>query len=159
MQTRASQLPATRLDMTPMIDVVFQLMIFFMLTLKIVTMEGNFDIYMPLGSSDCFPDLTAQDIRVRLVADRDGQLTRVELGQRNLGAGAAAFDRLNGEILRLSQLSKDHDTAVEIDADYNLDYAHVVRAIGACTGTIDPRTGELVRYIQRIKFAPPRRAA
>ena len=31
-------------QMTPMIDVVFQLLIFFMLTLKIIEPEGNFDI-------------------------------------------------------------------------------------------------------------------
>lgn len=37
--------------MTPMIDVVFQLLIFFMLTLKIVTQEWNFDIHMPLGEA------------------------------------------------------------------------------------------------------------
>jgi hypothetical protein len=37
--------------MTPMIDVVFQLMSFFMCTLKIVAPEGDFDIRMPLGKS------------------------------------------------------------------------------------------------------------
>ncbi|MCP4175481.1 MAG: biopolymer transporter ExbD, partial [Fuerstiella sp.] len=31
-------------QMAPMIDVVFQLLIFFMLTLKIIEPEGNFDI-------------------------------------------------------------------------------------------------------------------
>ena len=35
--------------MTPMIDVVFQLLIFFMLTLKILEPEGNFDINMPVS--------------------------------------------------------------------------------------------------------------
>ena len=49
MTPKKSELPAAKLDMTPMIDVVFQLMIFFMLTLKIVTEEGNFDINMPLA--------------------------------------------------------------------------------------------------------------
>jgi biopolymer transport protein ExbD len=157
MKIRVSQLPASRLDMTPMIDVVFQLMIFFMLTLKIVTTEGNFDIYMPLGPSCGLPDPTIPEIKVRLVAAPNGQLARVELGRRNLGSGPEAIDRLNGEILRISQINEAPE--VEIDADYNLDYAHVVRAISACTGTVDPRTGELVRYVQRIRFAPPRRAA
>ena len=39
------------IDMTPMIDVVFQLITFFMLTLKDVAVEGDFDIKMPLGPS------------------------------------------------------------------------------------------------------------
>ena len=38
------------IDMTPMIDVVFQLMSFFMCTLKVVAPEGDFDIRMPLGA-------------------------------------------------------------------------------------------------------------
>ena len=36
-------------QMAPMIDIVFQLLIFFMLTLKIVEPEGDFSINMPLG--------------------------------------------------------------------------------------------------------------
>ncbi len=39
--------------MTPMIDVVFQLLIFFMLTLKIIAPEGDFNINMPLGRHFC----------------------------------------------------------------------------------------------------------
>ncbi len=38
-------------QMAPMIDVVFQLLIFFMLTLKITSPEGDFNINMPLGQS------------------------------------------------------------------------------------------------------------
>ena len=45
------------IDMTPMIDVVFQLITFFMLTLKTVVTEGDFDIKMPLGvSAGAAPD-------------------------------------------------------------------------------------------------------
>ena len=36
-------------QMAPMIDVVFQLLIFFMLTLKIVEPEGDFMVNMPIG--------------------------------------------------------------------------------------------------------------
>lgn len=39
-------------DMTPMIDVVFQLLIFFMCTLKMIEPEGDFDISMPLGAAN-----------------------------------------------------------------------------------------------------------
>ena len=39
------------IDMTPMIDVVFQLITFVMLTLKDTSVEGDFDIKMPLGPS------------------------------------------------------------------------------------------------------------
>ena len=38
------------LQMTPMIDIVFQLLVFFIMTFKIVTQEGDFNIKMPLAS-------------------------------------------------------------------------------------------------------------
>ena len=39
------------LNMTPMIDVVFQLLSFFMFTLKIAQVEGNFNIKMPAATA------------------------------------------------------------------------------------------------------------
>ena len=52
MARRTSQLSdKIDINMTPMIDVVFQLMSFFMCSLKIVAPEGDFDIRMPLGRS------------------------------------------------------------------------------------------------------------
>ena len=38
------------LQMTPMIDIVFQLLIFFIITFKIVAPEGDFNIKMPLAA-------------------------------------------------------------------------------------------------------------
>ena len=56
------------IDMTPMIDVVFQLLIFFMCTLKMVEPEGDFDISMPLGKpiakSDSDPELPPFKVRM-----------------------------------------------------------------------------------------------
>ena len=58
-------------QMTPMIDVVFQLLIFFMLTLKLIEPEGDFNINMPLGrpSEAKVTDAELQPIKVRLEAD------------------------------------------------------------------------------------------
>ena len=57
-----------------MIDVVFQLMIFFMLTFNIIAPEGDFDVRMPLGKSSAEPpdDLQLPPIQVRLAADDEG---------------------------------------------------------------------------------------
>ena len=38
------------LQMTPMIDVVFQLLVFFLFTFRIATQEGDFNIKMPLAT-------------------------------------------------------------------------------------------------------------
>lgn len=150
-----------RVDMTPMIDVVFQLLIFFMLTLKIVTQEGNFDIHMPLGQAGKgAQDKTLPELKVRLISQPDGTLSMVQFGQRSLGNGQAAFDRLNEEIIRLigkpgSPLAQE--TEVELDADYGLDYSYVIQAITSVSGRFDPVSREVIRYVDKVKFAPPRK--
>jgi len=158
-RTAASARP--QIDMTPMIDVVFQLLIFFMLTLKIVTQEGNFDIHMPLGGAGKgAQDKTLPEIKIRLLASPDGSLAALQFGQRSLGNGDLAFDRLNEEIIRLvgrpgSPLAQE--TEVELDADYDLNYRYVIQAISAVSGRFDPASREIVRYVDKIKFAPPRK--
>lgn len=148
-------------QMAPMIDVVFQLLIFFMLTLKIITPEGHFDINMPIGISQAESDeLPPQDIKVRLTANPDGSLQQVYFGSRPLGGDVpAAFERLNNQIAGLvggaGQFSDDIE--VEIDAAYNLDYEYTIKAVSACLGRIDPSTGRPIHYVSNIKFKPPQR--
>ncbi len=150
-------------QMAPMIDVVFQLLIFFMLTLKIVEPEGDFNINMPIGApSEASPDEPIfPDIKVRLQATPDGSLAVLKLGQRSLGNGQDAFTRLNSEILNIigqpgNPLTKDIE--VEIDADYNLNFQYVISAVSACTGRLG-KQGNIVRYVEKIKFAPPKKPA
>ena len=45
---------------------------------------------------------------------------------------------------------------VEIDADYNLNYDYVMRAITAITGYIE--NGQPHKLIERVKFTPPKRS-
>ncbi len=163
MKVRNSGKPAEKIDinMAPMIDVVFQLLIFFMLQLKILMPEGDFGINMPIGA----PSQNAEqplipDIKVRLIASPDGQLASLQLNRRDLGSGDAAFQRLNSEILRILGNPADpanKDMEVEIDADYELDYRYTIKAIAAARGRIDPKTDQLISYIEKIKFAAPRR--
>jgi len=89
------------LDMTPMIDVVFQLLIFFMCTLKVIEPEGDFDISMPLGapSASTVTDAELPPFKVRMEADGAGDLRALYFNGTNLGAGEQAFARLNDWIL------------------------------------------------------------
>jgi biopolymer transport protein ExbD len=166
MKIRGSNKKAEKIDinMTPMIDVVFQLLIFFMLQLRILAPEGDFDINMPIAapSATKTDQPLLPDIKIRLVAAPSGDLTSVQLNRRDLGNGDEAFERLNGEILRILGNPADpanKDMEVEIDADYNLDYRYTVQAIAAVRGRLDRKTGTMVSYIEKIKFAPPRRPA
>ena len=146
--------------MAPMIDVVFQLLIFFMLTLKIIEPEGNFNVNMPINSKPTTTqDIPQIDLKVKLQATESGELAMVSLCQQQLGNGTQAFQRLNSEILRMigrpgNPLTEDME--VEIDADYNLHFQYVISAISACTGRLGEK-GNVVRYVEKIKFAQPKR--
>jgi len=68
------------IEMTPMIDCVFQLIIFFMLTLKIRANEGDFNINMPLGQG-VGQQSELPPIKVRLEANPDGTLRTIAIGR------------------------------------------------------------------------------
>ena len=153
MKIKSTKAEKIETQMAPMIDVVFQLLIFFMLTLKIVEPEGDFSINMPLGKpTENTEDIPLQPLRVKLEANPNGDLTGVYFGSSSLGVGEEAFARLNNEILKATgsagEAAKDQE--VEIEAAYNLRYEYGIAAIGACTGRM--QDGKLVRYIEKIKF-------
>ena len=86
MGKRRSRL-ASKIDinMTPMIDVVFQLLTFFMLTLKTVIVEGDFNIKMPLGASaGAAEDIPLPPLTVRMEATPEGGLAGVRLCERGM---------------------------------------------------------------------------
>ena len=148
-------------QMAPMIDVVFQLLIFFMLTLKIVKEEGDFGINMPIGQASAPADvLPPTEIKIRLEAAPDGTLAQARLGGTPYGNGPDVFERLNRKIIQLvgpPTGAPNDDMEVTIDADYDLHYNNVIQAVSAATGKVDPVSGRPVRYVDKIKFAPPRR--
>lgn len=151
-------------QMTPMIDVVFQLLIFFMLTLKIITPEGDFNINMPLGRPAEAPVVDAElpPLRVRLTADETGELRSLQFNDVDFGAGPEAFRRLNDEIHAVVTALQNVGPAdaengaemqeVELDPDFGLDYRHVISAISACSGKVTAE-GTTVPLLSRIKFA------
>ncbi len=148
----------TELSMTSMIDVVFLLLIFFILTFKIVELEGDFGIKMPLaGQASSAMDDFDVPIKLRLEADNEGNLRRIRLNEKDLGTD---FQALRAEITNLvgNQAGPgDGDTGpeVEIDNDYNLRYGYVIEAITHVSGRKDG--DQITKLVERIKFAAPRR--
>ena len=155
---RSSASSKVEIPMAPMIDIVFQLLIFFMLNLKIVAPEGDFKINLPRsGGPSEIHDIS---LKVGLRSDPQGHLTQVTLAGRDLGSDDAAFERLNQEILRIigqpgSLIGRELE--VELDADYETQHQYVVKAISRCTGRFDPQTNSVTRYVERVKFASPRK--
>ena len=145
------------LNMTSMIDIVFLLLIFFVMTFKIVEMEGDFSVRMPLASnSAAVADPTDLPLKLRLQADGTGKLTSMKLNEINLGVD---FDQLRANVITLISTSTPTEAGegpeIEIDTDYNLRYEYVIQAITAVSGYKDG--DQVVKLIEKIKFAKPRR--
>ena len=145
------------LQLTSMIDVIFLLLIFFVMTFKIAAQEGDFSVKMPIGGSGGNPDSTDLPIKLRLRSNADGELTDIIVND-SLSFGND-WTKLRGYILEMTggnaTPTPDAGPEVEIDLDYNLRYENVIRAITAVTGQ---RQGdEIKRLVERIKFAPPRK--
>lgn len=146
------------MQMSAMIDIVFQLLIFFTMTLRIVAPEGDFNINMPLGASAPDPDRPPpQEMRVRLEANPDGSLRQLSIGERGLGNQPQAFEALSEEIRAWVAASGQlaDELEVELVPDYNIDFRHTIRAYSACRGRFV--NGNLVTYVEKIKFAPIQR--
>jgi biopolymer transport protein ExbD len=145
--------------MTPMIDVVFQLLVFFVLSFKVVSAEGDFNIKMPLGSKpDPGMPASSAPLKLRLVADSGGELAHVYLNQREFAA--ADWVGLQRHLLGLLGPDSGPDSArpdleVEVDCDYHLRYQHAMDALTAVSG-MRGEHGQLVPLIERIKLSPPR---
>ncbi|GAB6165386.1 biopolymer transporter ExbD [Thermostilla marina] len=146
-----------KLEMTPMIDVVFQLLTFFLMTFKIVAPEGDFFIKMPVAApSPGVPsDVPIPPIKVRMTADSQGQLAGLYLAEAKLGSFAELQQRVRGIVGDDPGPGVLESTEVELDCDYDLRYEYVMQAITAVSGYIEGN--RVVKLVEKVKFAPPHR--
>lgn len=154
-----STLDKIEMQMTPMIDIVFQLQIFFLFSFKIVLPEGDFSIRMPSAAAARSMEMS-ESIPTPLVmkADATGGLADMRMGGRSFGNGPDAFLRLHQQIRGMVNDAGGPGTAndleIELDCDYNLNYENAMRAMTAITGYIE--NGEPHKLIERVKFTPPK---
>ena len=116
------------LNMTAMIDIVFLLLVFFVMTFRVVASEGDFTVTMPAKEASSVnkpTDTPFEELHVYLNADRDGELTDISLGERSL----PDFVHLQGA---LAEVANSHTTIpVTIHADEHLRYEWLIDAITA----------------------------
>jgi biopolymer transport protein ExbD len=154
-QRNAAKDRRQRIDsaMTPMIDVVFQLLAFFILTFQLVVPEGDFDIEMPPLAGAEAPRTLVEPLRVRLIADSAGALADVRVGERSLGRQIAALGR---HVKRLAGDPSGPDgmklaLEVELDCDAGLRYEHAMAALASVTRGVDAG-GNSYRLVDRVRF-------
>jgi len=107
-------------NLTPMIDVVFLLLIFFMVTTTFLDPERQIDVELPVAESGAEPVQLPLELIVNV--DEDGTIL--------LEGRALTYDslveRLKGAALH------DPETPVTIRGHARADHQHVVRVMDAC---------------------------
>ncbi|MCL2744270.1 MAG: biopolymer transporter ExbD [Planctomycetaceae bacterium] len=146
------------LNMTAMIDIIFLLLTFFIMTFKIVVPEGDFSIKMPPKSapSSASLDTPPEPLRVVLSSSPGGNLSSITFGEKPLGRN---FNLLRREILSVVSKRggpKKADVEVELAPDDRLKYAYVIEAITAVTGQVGA-DGQVYKICDKVKFAPRRK--
>jgi biopolymer transport protein ExbD len=141
-----------RLDMTPMIDVVFQLLAFFLMTLRIATQEGDLALHLPReGASPGPPARDGLALHVKLLADSTGELKGVELNGQRLDS----IDDLHHRVRLLlgDERSSVSSSEAHLYCDSRLAYAHTIAAVTAVTG-VRQSDGEILPLAARVRFSP-----
>ena len=142
--------PAVAIDMTPMIDIVFQLLSFFIFTLRILTQEGDLSIQMPLGDAPGQPTMTTPPpLEIRLTSAADGSLAEIRLNRQLVNDMSALRARVE------ELIGGKHLAAAELEADLHCDegllYQHTIDAITAFTGRRDEK-GHIEPLIRKVRF-------
>ena len=155
MRLEATETEEIKMNMTSMIDIVFQLLVFFVMTFNPVEYEGDFSVKMPLNSDaptdviDDIPDV----ISVRLVADLDGALSNITVDdipvdQNDLYGGLTKV--IESRLAAEGNPDSTTETEVDFDIGPTLKYAYTVAAIEAVSGK---KEGDVVtKLISKIKF-------
>lgn len=118
-------------NMTPMIDVVFQLLTFFMFTLRPIILEGQFAVTMAAAgqAAPAIEEFKIPPLAVFLKAGDDGGIDTILLGERPM----RNFEELRIQVQSLAGGAFEGEIEAEIYADDKLHYAHLVSAVNALT--------------------------
>lgn len=108
------------LNLTSMIDVVFLLIIFFMVATTFANIEKEMDLNLPEATSGRQEEMETDEVVINVLADG-----RMKVGEQY-------FD-LEGLVTRLKQVAlKNPKTPVTIRGDRETDLQNAVRALDAC---------------------------
>lgn len=132
-------------QMTAMIDVVFQLLIFFMLATSFKALEGRLDATLPRSGAVEAPQLSEREMDLEMITiklENVGGMAKIVLND----APCETFRELAGRLLQLRKLVS---VPVVIDAKPDVKFQHVITALNVCAWA----------NIEDVSFAAPIEAA
>ncbi|MBL9093610.1 MAG: biopolymer transporter ExbD [Planctomycetaceae bacterium] len=155
--SRSSSLPA-KVDpqMTPMIDVVFQLLAFFLLTFRLASVEGDLALKLPAREmrESGFTE-GRERFQIRLAADERGELAEWRLDEGPAGRGRGSLGLLRGELLARADAARAAgapEPEAELVCDDRLRYEHVLAAIEHATTARDA-DGRSKPVLRKVRVA------
>lgn len=148
-----------KLNMTAMIDIVFQLLVFFIMTFKVTAMEADFNIRMPAASdTQSEPDLNPPTIiYVNLRAGQERNIVGIDvddgINQQSFG-DSDMYEKLTAFVEQTLTAEGDPSAQEEVEVEFTIDeslrYRYTVRAIEAVSGKIEGDT--VKKLVEKIKF-------
>jgi biopolymer transport protein ExbD len=120
MRCRSEEEENFGLDLTPLIDVVFLLLIFFMVSTVFVDFNRRLDLKLPTSKASV-PDESPKSLEIEMTVDKQVYFNGKKISLDELEARVGEFARLQKQ------------TAI-IRADKSLPYGEVVRVMGALQG-------------------------
>ena len=108
------------LEMTPMIDVVFQLLIYFIVTIKPIDVVTNLDVFRPAPNPNAPPDTKPPNL-LRIGVYPDGY---------TVNDSPVSFDALDVALARIARI--DAGQTIMITASAQSAHGSLVRALDLC---------------------------
>ena len=123
-----------KLSITPLIDVTFLLLVFFMCAMKFKTLERKVAAFLPTDRGQAItvkPFDPEVKISVRLAREPGEAATGVKLLDEALGTGETAFTELDRRVAGIAADPRNQDWPGEIDAAAEVPHHDVVRCLDA----------------------------
>jgi len=127
------------LNLTPTIDVVFLLLIFFVATMKLPVPEANIRAYLPRKE---MVDATGQTTveqkdaenvnKITIALRRGAGGTEMRLNGALIAGGFSRLDRKLRSLQAVARQAKDVRTVVTLDAGAEVPYRYVVTTLDVC---------------------------
>ena len=151
-QRRAKEPAVSRQQMTAMIDIVFLLLVFFVMTFQVVVPEGDFRVKTETAAGKPSPmnvdHPPPEALRVELSANDDGDLAAIRLGTRKM----STLDELHRRVASL--IADGQAIRVTLSCDRGLHYRHTIDAMTALRGTLG-EDGTVIPLVEHIKLGRP----
>jgi biopolymer transport protein ExbD len=113
---------AAKLEMTPMIDVVFQLLIFFIVTLKVEDILSRLDVFRPAPDPNAKKEEEKLQDLLTIVVHRSGFLLKDR---------PASIETIEARLTRLASYSKNISVIIKCTADSP--HAKLIQVLDVCS--------------------------